>query len=542
MRVCLFIALLALPFGIRAQDGIMAFVYNKYARRFQPQPVEGYKYEVAQDVFQRLLKANGSNRMPPPKLVMNDGRRYMAWMQADKREIGLEEQAYDICASLGKDSLNALAALLSHELVHYYEKHNWKRHFISQDASARNTAEQGKAYEEQADYFGGVLALSAGFNTYRTLMPLLNHAYERYGLPEQIRGYPSLSERLQISKNTAERLRGLYQVYQTANLLVLVGAYEQAVDYYDYILGEYQGYELYNNGGANALLAALELYEPKEMPFVLPVELDLRSRLAQLTTRLPETVEERRARLLARAEQWLKSALSLDEEQTSVQLNLSILHLIQEEWLDAEYRAKKAISLATAQADSSTAANAEIVLGAMAALQGDTTQAMRRFQKAESAQPMLASANLSMLRRGTALPPTVSSTVKGVEQIESTLPEDFLFAEPDYERTVKLTEEVYNGFKPVGQSDVLLHYDGTGPYYAFFHQTKDDYAGQSLKGIQLGDHRSDIMEAYGAPDRLLMLSRGQCLAYDKWQLLFLLDNQGRLERWVVFRKELPEQH
>ena len=97
MRVFLFIALLALPFGIGAQDGIMAFVYNKYALRFQPQPVEGYKYEVAQGVFQRLLKANGSNRMPPPKLVMNDGRRYMAWMQANKREIGLEEQAYDIC-------------------------------------------------------------------------------------------------------------------------------------------------------------------------------------------------------------------------------------------------------------------------------------------------------------------------------------------------------------------------------------------------------------------------------------------------------------
>lgn len=516
----------------------MAFVYNKYALRFQPQPVEGYKYEVAQGVFQRLLKANGSNRMPPPKLVMNDGRRYMAWMQANKREIGLEEQAYDICTSLGKDSLNALAALLSHELVHYYEKHNWKRHFISQDEMAVSTAEQGKAYEEQADYFGGVLALSAGFNTYRTLMPLLNHAYERYGLPEQIKGYPSLSERLQISQNTAERLRGLYQVYQTANLLVLIGAYEQAVDYYDYILGEYQGYELYNNGGANALLAALELYEPKEMPFVLPVELDMHSRLAQLTTRLPETVEERRARLLARAQQWLKSALSLDEAQTSVQLNLSILHLLQEEWLDAEYRAKKAKSLAMAQADSSTAANAEIVLGAVVALQGDTTQATRLFQKAESAQPVLASANLSMLRGGPALPPAVSSPVKGVEQIESTLPEDFLFAEPAYERTVQLAEKVYNGFQPMGKSDVLLHYDEAGPYYAFFHQTKEDYAGQSLKGIQLGDRKADINEAYGQPDRLLMLSGGQCLAYDKWQLLFLLDEQGRLERWVVFRKEL----
>ncbi|NBC08827.1 MAG: hypothetical protein GVY26_16675 [Bacteroidetes bacterium] len=542
MRALLFIVLLSLPLGAWAQEDIMAFINNKYARRFEPQPVEGYKYEIAKQVFQRLLKANGANRMPPSKLVMNDGRRYMAWMQASTREIGIEEQAYDICASLGKDSLNALAALLSHELVHYYEKHNWKRHFVSQDDLARKTAEQGKAYEEQADYFGGILALSAGFNTYRTLSPLLNHAYERYGLPEQIKGYPSLSERLQISQNTAERLRGLYQVYQTANLLVLIGAYEQAVDYYDYILGEYQGYELYNNSGANALLAALELYEPKEMPFVLPVELDLRSRLAQLGTRLAEEKEARRRKLLEQAQLWLKSALSLDEQNTSVQLNLSILHLLRQEWLDAEYRAKKGKALAYADADSSTVANADLILGTMAALQGDTAQAVQWFAKAKRLQPALAAANLSALDGSTDVQDATSEPVKGVEQIEAILPEDFLFAEPDYQRTINLAAGIYSGFKPVGQSQVLLHYDETGPYYAFFHQTQEGYTGQSLKGIQLGDRKTDIVKAYGPPSRLLMLSQGQCLAYDQWQLLFLLDAKERLERWVVFRKELPEQN
>lgn len=540
MRALLIIVALYLPFGLHAQDRIMAFVYSKYAARFQPQPVEGYKYQVAQGVFQKLLKANGSNRMPPPDLVMNDGRRYMAWMQADTREIGLEEQAYDICASMGKDSLNALAALLAHELVHYYEKHNWKRHFISQDELATGTPEEGKAYEQQADYFGGILALSAGYNTYRTLSPLLTNAYERYGLPDEISGYPSLSERLQISLNTAERLRGLYQVYQTANLLVLIGEYSRAVDYYDYVLGEYQGYELYNNGGANALLAALELSDPAEMPFVLPVELDLRSRLAQLATRLPEEVEAQRQLLLERAQLWLKSALSLDEEQASVQLNLSILHLLKEEWLDAEYRAKKALSLAQAVADSSTVANAEIALGAMSALQGDTAQAVRFFQRAERMQPLLAAANLSMLQGGTALHPEQPLPAKGAEQIEGVLPEDFLFAEPNYQSTITVADGTYNGFKPLGQSQVLLHYEGRSSY-AFFHKTASGYAGQTLRGIRLGDPKAAILAAYGPPDRLLMLAEGQCLVYDEWQLLFMLDETAQLEQWVVFRKKIQKQ-
>lgn len=45
-------------------------------------------------------------------------------MDPDKIQIGLEEKAYDICISFGADSLNALAALLGHELVHYFEKHD----------------------------------------------------------------------------------------------------------------------------------------------------------------------------------------------------------------------------------------------------------------------------------------------------------------------------------------------------------------------------------------------------------------------------------
>lgn len=160
----LLIVWLALPFALGAQDSLFAFVDNPFSRRFAPEPVEGYKLEVAQRIFDDLVKTRGSFRMPVPELVMNTGRRYMAWMHPGKRQIGLEEQAYDICASLGEDSLNALAAMLSHEIIHYYENHDWKRNFINQNdgLEAAEQLEQlsdGLKYKTQADYFGGVLAI-----------------------------------------------------------------------------------------------------------------------------------------------------------------------------------------------------------------------------------------------------------------------------------------------------------------------------------------------------------------------------------------------
>ncbi len=541
MRAIITFLALAFSLSLSAQDSLMAFVLNPLAARLQPQPVEGYKYEVAQRVFQTLLKANGSFRLPPPELVMNDGRRYMAWMQADKRQIGLEEKAYDICSGLGKDSLNALAALLSHEIIHYYEKHSWKRHFISMDEDSGINMEEGKAYEQQADYLGGILALSAGFNTYHTLDTLLKEAYSGYGLPEKIRGYPSLSERLKLSAQTAKRLQNMYQLYQTANLLALIEQHGRAAEYYDYILKEYQGYELYNNGGANALLAALELTPPDEMPFVLPVELDLNSRLAQLGARLPEDVAARRHRFLEQAEQWLKNALLLNEDRSTAHLNLSITYLLREEWLDAEYRARKAMAIADATSGSGTIANADILLGVIAALRGDTAAAALQFQKAEQARPTLAAGNLAMLRGGTALLPEPAEPERGVEMIAGIEPDTYL-AYPEYESELIVSRGVYNGFQPKDSAQILMHYEEDGPHYAMFLQTNDNYHGATNRGVSLGASISQIHQAYGPPNRILTLADGQCLAYDEQKILFLLDETAALRRWVVFRKSFdPEE-
>ena len=116
----------------------------------------GYKKATAQKVFDALLSARGDYRMQKPTLVMNQKAGDGASFNSDKIQIILDEKAYDICMSFGKDSLNALAALLSHELIHYYEKHNWKRHFAKENGDLETTRrlenlEEGLKQETQCD-------------------------------------------------------------------------------------------------------------------------------------------------------------------------------------------------------------------------------------------------------------------------------------------------------------------------------------------------------------------------------------------------------
>ena len=92
-------------------DGRFAYVRIKEGR-ITGDALPRYKYETALRVYNKLVDARGIN-LEEPAFVMTPHREYVAWMDAGKLEIGLEEKAYDICATF-EDSLSAIAALLGH--------------------------------------------------------------------------------------------------------------------------------------------------------------------------------------------------------------------------------------------------------------------------------------------------------------------------------------------------------------------------------------------------------------------------------------------
>ena len=230
-------------------ENIFAFVKAPSGSSGAGMISSGQKFETAKKVFDALIQARGDRRMQVPTFVMSRKERYVAWMNPNAVEVGLEEKAYDICTSFGDDSLNVMAIMIGHEIAHYYEKHSWKKHFAKshKDLDALELLEgldEGVRNETEADFAVGFLAYSAGFNTFGRMTEFMDKVYKEYGLDENLKGYPSLSDRKKISEQSEERLKELIEVYEMANYMTAIGQYEYAIEYYQYVLQDYQSREL----------------------------------------------------------------------------------------------------------------------------------------------------------------------------------------------------------------------------------------------------------------------------------------------------------
>lgn len=525
----------------------IGFAKSPRSAKFAPSFLgpDNYKLQTTSKIFNELIRSWGDSRIPAPRLVMNKGRQSIAWMDPSKNEIGVEERAYNICAQMGPDSLNALAALLAHEIIHYYyyDQSELSQQFANNTPNGNSETPEKEIqisldFEAQADYLGGILAFSAGYNTYDVFSTFLQKAYERYGLPEQIKGYPSFGERLELNFTTADSLRKIHSVYQTANLLTLVGEHETAMEYYQHILKTYQSFEVYNNAGVNATLAALDLISPSDFPFALPLELDANSRLNELVTRLPDDVELRIERLLADAEKWFQKTQQMAPQEAIGSLNLSIVYLLQQRIAEARTLSQQALKKAQANEALKTLADIQILQGILAAQTGDEALAKSQFQKAMDNSPQLAQTNLDLLNKKKASGSEQKAAVKGVELIENVFLDDFL-SNPQIKVTAQLEPGTFCGKSILSQSTIFMHYANEGAGYAIFQETAEDYPGASNWGVKLGASIEAVQSTYQTPDKILGLQDGTCLLYEGLNMLFVFNEAQKLKKWVTFRKNIP---
>ncbi|HAD11878.1 MAG TPA: hypothetical protein DCF33_05500 [Saprospirales bacterium] len=512
------------------------FAFAAGGDKFVLERVENYKLTVAQKVFDDMHRGRGDFRLQKPTLIMNRKPGDMASFIPDKLQVILDEKAYDVCVSFGKDSLNALAALLGHELIHYYENHDWNRHFAKKNENLETTAQleklqEGCKHEAQADYLGGFMAFSVGYNTYGIMPKLLVKLYQTYDYPENLPGYPSLEERLKMVNSAMIQLKDLQIVFETANLLTILEQYSDASVYYKNILQTFQGREIYNNAGVNAALAALALTNPADMPFVYPLELDPKSRLFGLKSSDKEK-EVQRANLLKLALDYFERARILDENYAPSYLNKACVLALQEEWEDADYLIKKGKKKAT---DPATAGDFQVLEGIMAAMQKDSVKALDLFRKAETQGSIWATINIGVLKRSGEMSGGASIPGKGVEEIEQFPLADFLAA-PNPDREVKVDKEVFCGVRQFKQSKLFIHYANAGKKYLLVQETQAGYSGRTLRNIGLGDSQDKVKTAYGNASRKLALSSGSVWVYPEFNLFFRISAQSKVESWGVFRK------
>jgi len=191
-------------------------------------------------VFNNLVNAYASTKSSPSlKILSGRASKVVAqYITYPSPTIQIDETLYDICMSLGKDSANALAIILGHELAHYYNDHSWCSDyaFALRYSALGNTlnkvSKESKIEKESiADSYGLFYSTLAGYKPFDVFNPLLDKIYKQYKLPEIVPGYPSKKERKEINKVQKGKIDGLVPVFEAGLILQYLKYYEEAAAY-----------------------------------------------------------------------------------------------------------------------------------------------------------------------------------------------------------------------------------------------------------------------------------------------------------------------
>lgn len=502
--------------------------------------MDSEKYRIAKKVYERLVQAKGDFRYPIPNFVMSRDERMVAWMNYGAVQIGLEEKAYDVCAAFGPLQDAAIATLLGHELTHYYEKHAWRRGFAAEfrdlDIGLKlDKIRDNILNETQADYLGGFLAYSAGFDVFDKTPDFIAQVYKAYGFPDELGdNYPCLADRQTLARRSAARMKQLIDIFNMANWLNAIDRLDEAHLYYRYILREYQSRELYNNLGVLYVRRALKKFKQEEMPFLLPLELDLSA--VRSSSR---EIDLEREHLLREAILQFDYAIGLAPNYATAYLNKAAAHTLLQDLVRAQFYAEtEALHRAEAADQKQVIADTEVLLGIIAALRDDQEKAHQYLDQAIARGSSLARINKEILN-GKVIPTSDEATFPE-EQIDGVNLLDFAES-PSYDEDISyaINESVSLLQNPNpttgGHSHIQIHYNADTSELIVVHLTDADYPDKTAKGIGIGAAEQEILNNYGEPVKRIAGPQGSLLVYSN--LLFLLDDRNNLRRWAVYRSQ-----
>ena len=526
-------------------------------------PKKHPKYKTARKVFDNLVRAVGDGRTKPRLLLLpNDApsRMKVAWFRPEQNTVTIEERVYDLCLSLGADSLNAVASLLGHELAHYYKGHGWVGDFGNSfaDLEVGQTLKKLKLdmskkveIETEADYFGGFFGYVAGYNTLGAAPRVLQQVYSEYELGENIPGYPSLPERQEIAKRSAEKLHKMLPIFAGGNRLMLVGQYEEAARCFDFIARDFSSREILNNTGVARILNALSLYGEGEIRFAYPVEVDAETRLSGESKAdemgYYEENMERIEQLLAEAGESFDEAIKKDPNYATAYVNLACVKDLQEEADDAVFYAQKAAKIARKNDEKISLANAHIILGiAQANSDPAADEAARQaFEAAKDGNTPLALLNLSAL---------------DLEAMAYAEKEDGEKSPPKREKIDGIGfAQIYDAVTEAPDASAKLPKAGRGQpainfysretenwsglvidtsYKAIsFLEVRKGYAGKTGRDIVLGSNRGQVLEAYGRPAKMVAGRQGLYHLYEQGKIIFQTDAEDKVQTWMIYSIE-----
>lgn len=537
---------------------------NMSSYNYSPSPDQLSDYQkqkaaLVEKIYNDISNTVQDMRKPPVfnfKYNYRTSPYYNAYYSPSNNTINFGEGIYDLATKFGKDSTNIIAAVIGHELAHYYKDHGWAHAFgkANPDTDIKTQIKQtdydGEAranMEAEADYFGGIFGYLAGYNTLSSSPAFFDTLYKVLELPEEVRGYPSLSDRRAIYGNSQTMLEKLIPVFKTANLLNLVGSYDKAGICYDHVIHTFPSREMYNNAGVAFAQKAISLYAPEELKFVYPLGLDMNTRLDNAGTKgTGLSKEARRKKLLQEAVSHFENAIRIDKQYTPALINLALVHTLLEEHEMALGFAAKAIKLATTKEDKLAIANAQIARGITFANQNEKGAAKKAFKAAAAGNNLVANANLEVVQTNVfskwfKKQPTdeIIGEEETIEEIGLEALEALFDASEDYKSTiirkqskdrpstilVHIEEEVFDA--------ILVSTGGKMAGLEGFIITKANYEGNTARDITTGSTKDAIYEAYGTPTKIMSSAQGNFLYYQKTGIIFMLDTADKVTGWML---------
>jgi hypothetical protein len=277
-----------------------------------------------ENVFQRLVLAYGNPKAAPLLIIPKKNNSIPAFYSKIDKSVTIDPRLTLICRKLGKDSINALSIIISHELAHYYSEHD----FCSDFGWAMRTQNlnfskkiiqlsitQKLIFETQADKKGIFYSAIAGFQPFGINAILLDQIYIDYYLKD-LNGYPTKTQRKEIGKLASIEISSIYENFKQGIHLFEQNKFEEAINIFEVISRDFPSREIYNNiGVAKTRLALLNkplTKEESDFPerFKYPIEIENLTRLNKESTRS--------IRLGSKFEELLKSALTDFEKSISL--------------------------------------------------------------------------------------------------------------------------------------------------------------------------------------------------------------------------------
>jgi tetratricopeptide (TPR) repeat protein len=530
---------------------VIIFVLSNFLA-FSLTPEE--KSKIVEKVYNRVYSSIGTAEEKPKFLFDTKQSSLIAYMMNNKDGfpmIGFEEKAFDICATFGARRDDAIAYLIGHEISHHNLKHHWGKQF----ASAYSVSSLGKMikgidsesivrFETQADERGGILCYLAGYNTSGISEKLLRDLYAAYGIQDGPR-YPTLDERVQISKDQDSIVSTYVKVFEAGNYAMLMAEYDVAIECYEFLIGKaFHSREIYNNLGVIYFLKASEMTDESDLKFIYPVEIDLQSRINRGGTKgFGNDVKE----IFEKAFDKFERASIFDKTYSTASLNMACVLSVLGRYDEAEIASLKAQKLAKDEGRTSVLNNAKLVMAIIHQLnpEGDKDKSKKILDELVALNHDFALINKAIVD-GTSTEDLVftkplgwagddeasvgSTTRPTAEKIDNV--RDYTTVEVNFTEEIKFSRlnTLYTGTM---NESLILHVPFKSGVMVF-HTTLNNYSGQMSKGLKLGTGEKQLLEAYGLPQIVMSSRQGLIYHYPKNKMMVFLDQNKGVEKWVVY--------